>query len=92
MKSASSLRPLPLLLLLVTVATSPPLRAQSSDVDRARLFRSQATVQAPPDVSSSGVDQGYAAASPNDADLGEQAILKRVEKYEPFTFETGMPM
>ncbi len=39
-----------------------------------------------------GVDQNYAAASPNDPDLGEQAILKRVEKYEPFTIEVGAPI
>ena len=39
-----------------------------------------------------GVTQGYAETSPNDSDLGEQAILKRVEKYEPFTFETGVPI
>ncbi len=46
----------------------------------------------PGSLPESGVDQGYAAASPNDSDLGEQAILKRVEKYEPFTLETGVPI
>ena len=40
---------------------------------------------------SNGVDQNYAAASPNDSDLGEQAILKRVESYQPFTLEVGVP-
>ena len=39
-----------------------------------------------------GVDQNYAVVSPNDTDLGEQAILKRVEKYDPFTFEASVPI
>ena len=30
--------------------------------------------------------------APNDSDLGEQAILKRVENYQPFTLETGVPV
>lgn len=40
---------------------------------------------------SNGVDQNYAAASPNGPDLGEQAILKRNDKYEPFAVEVGTP-
>ena len=69
-----------------------PQEGKAAMPDRARLFRSQATVQAPGNISPTGVDQNYAAASPNDTDLGEQAILKRVEKYEPFTLETGVPI
>lgn len=93
MKSAPSLRRLTLpCLVFLAVATSPFVRGQSTDADRARLFRSQATLRSPDNISPDGVDQGYAAASPNDADLGEQAILKRVEKYNPFTFETGVPI
>lgn len=90
MKSASFHRPL--LLLLLAFACARPAHAQTSDADRARLLRSQSTIQPPESLPASGVDQGYAAASPNDSDLGEQAILKRVEKYEPFTLETGVPI
>lgn len=90
MKSASFHRPL--LLLLLAFACARPAHAQTSDADRARLLRSQSTIQPPESIPASGVDQGYAAASPNDSDLGEQAILKRVEKYEPFTLETGVPI
>jgi hypothetical protein len=96
MKSASSLHPLTLsiLLLIALAAVEQSARAQSSDADRARLLQSQATL--PPTgsaaASGEGVDQGYAAASPNDTDLGEQEILKRVEKYEPFSLETGTPI
>lgn len=68
------------------------LQAQTSAADRARLLTSQSPVQPPVSTTDNGVDQGYAAASPNDSDLGEQAILKRVEKYDPFTLETGVPI
>ena len=65
---------------------------QTGAADRARLQTSQGPIQSPVSTTDSGVEQGYAAASPNDSDLGEQAILKRVEKYEPFTIETGVPI
>jgi hypothetical protein len=82
----------PLLFLFLAFASGHPAGAQSTDADRARLLRSQSTITAPESVTATGVDQGYAAASPNDSDLGEQAILKRVEKYEPLTIETGVPI
>src|SRR3982750_1926293 len=66
--------------------------AQSTAADRARLLQSQSTFTPPTRVNASGVDQDYAAASPNDEDLGEQAILKRVEQYPPFILETGVPI
>lgn len=69
--------------------------AQTANVERARLISSQAqNLPTAPGVSPvpEGVDQNYAATSPNDTDLGEQAILKRVEKYDPFTFEAGVPI
>jgi hypothetical protein len=90
MKPASLRRPL--LLLLLAFACARSAHAQTSAADRARLLRSQSTIQPPESIPATGVDQGYAAASPNDSDLGEQAILKRVEKYEPFTLETGVPI
>ncbi len=81
-------------LLLLLFLCARPLSAQTSDADRARLLSSPSTVPipGPGNLSENGVDQGYAATSPNDSDLGEQAILKRVEKYEPFTLETGVPI
>jgi hypothetical protein len=83
---------LPFLLLIALALAAHSARAQSSAADRARLISSQSPFTPPTTVSPGGVDQGYAAASPNDSDLGEQAILKRVEKYEPFTLETGVPI
>ena len=90
MKYASLFRSL-LLFSLVPVSLQA-VHGQGSAADRARLLQSQSNVQPPAGTVDTGVDQGYAAASPNDDDLGEQAILKRVEKYEPFTFETGAPI
>jgi hypothetical protein len=67
--------------------------AQTGAADRARVLTTQPPpIAQPGGVTAEGVDQGYAAASPNDTDLGEQAILKRVEKYEPFSIETGVPI
>ncbi len=79
------------LFLISLVASGGSARAQNTEADRARLLRSQAQIQPVGIGTANGVDQNYAAASPNDPDLGEQAILKRVEKYEPFTIEVGSP-
>ena len=38
-----------------------------------------------------GVVDGRAIESPNDADIGEQEILKRIERYEPFTASVATP-
>ena len=94
MKCAAFSRPGSLqFVLLVTLALAVRSACgQGSAADRARLLQSQSTFTAPSRVSASGVDQDYAAASPNDTDLGEQAILKRVESYQPFTLETGVPI
>jgi hypothetical protein len=62
----------------------------SQDVDRAQLMRDQTTPGGPL-VTTSGVDEGHIVTSPNDADLGEQQILKRTESYQPFTASVGVP-
>ncbi len=93
MKSPPWRRPLFVIgLLFIGTAVISPLQAQSTAADRARLLRSQTPLAPPESVTSSDVTEGYAPSSPNDSDLGEQAILKRVEKYQPFTFETGVPI
>ena len=96
MKYASFLRPLtlPFLLVVALAGGGHSARAQGSAADRARLQQNQATFPTTSSgaVPGAGIDQNYAAASPNDADLGEQAILKRVEEYEPFTLDVGVPI
>lgn len=61
-------------------------------VERAQLLRTQTTLREEPSIDGNGVDEGHAVASPNDPDLGEQAILKRAEHYRPFTFYTSAPI
>jgi hypothetical protein len=64
----------------------------SQDVDRAQLLGNQNQFPTNPDVSTNGVDDGHAAASPNDPDLGVQEILKRKEEYQPFTASVSTPI
>jgi len=69
-----------------------PLPAQTSQVDRAQLFRANAPpVPVVPGVPS-GEELGYATHSENDADLGAQRILKKVEEYKAWTVQFGLPI
>jgi len=63
----------------------------SQSIDRAQLTNTQTGSPFGPEVTPNGVQQGEAAASPNDTDLGEQQILKRVEEYQPFTASVAAP-
>jgi len=58
--------------------------------DRAQLLGGQANPTVP-NVTPSGENQGYAVASPNEKDIGEQQILKRMEEYRPFTVSVYSP-
>jgi hypothetical protein len=62
----------------------------TSSQNRADILRNQATPFGTPTPTSE--ENGYAAASPNDKDLGEQQILQRQEEYLPFTFSASMPI
>ncbi len=72
---------------------APGARSQNADqsVNRAQLLRSQPNPTYGPGPTS-GEEQGYAVASPNDKDLGEQQILKRQEEYSPFSFSASTPV
>jgi hypothetical protein len=63
----------------------------SQDIDRAQLLRNQTLLHGDPYSEENGVDNGRAGESPNDADIGEQEILKRVERYEPFSASVATP-
>src|SRR5205085_11556742 len=59
-------------------------------LNRAQMARDQ-TVTAPgPAVTTNG-EEGQVVTSPNDADLGEQQILKRTEGYQPFVVSVSVP-
>jgi hypothetical protein len=81
--------------LLATAAIVAPLHlapAQNVQVqDRAQLLRNQGPVKNDPYSEENGVVNGRAAESENDADIGEQEILKRVERYEPFSVSFAAP-
>ena len=65
--------------------------AQTSQaVDRSQMLRIEPGTQiGAPSLPDQAL--GYAAPSENDADLGVQAILKRQEQYQPFTFTLSAP-
>jgi hypothetical protein len=73
-------------------ATSSALNAQVVSVqDRAQLLRTPVGPLSDPYSEENGVDNGQAVESPNDPDIGEQGILKRIERYEPFTVSVATP-
>jgi hypothetical protein len=61
-----------------------------STQDRAQLLGGQVNPTLP-SIAPSGQNQGYAIASPNEQDIGEQQILKRIEEYKPFTVSVYSP-
>lgn len=66
--------------------------AQTSQaVDRSQIFRSEPNIVPGEPINQSSNAFGYAAPSANDADLGVQAILKRQEQYQPFSFSASLP-
>ena len=80
---------------LVTAALAAPTDLANAQVlsvqDRAQLLRSPVGPQTDPYSEENGVEDGRAAESPNDPDIGEQEILKRIERYEPFTVSIATP-
>ena len=77
--------------LLATVGLTTALNAQDISVqDRAQLLRPPVS-QTEPDDEEDGVENGRAVESPNDPDIGEQEILKRIQRYEPFAVSISTP-
>lgn len=58
-------------------------QAQTVQVDRAQLMQN---------ATPEGTVGDYAVPTPNDADLGEQQVLKRTESYQPWTFSLTTPI
>ena len=73
-------------------AAVPSLNGQQVSVqDRAQLLRNPVVSPTDPYSEENGVENGQAVESPNDADIGEQEILKRIERYEPFSVSVATP-
>ncbi len=84
---------LPLVCAATLILASQPTEGQvpsGQTQDRAQLLGGQANPTVP-NVTPSGENQGYAVASPNEKDIGEQQILKRMEEYRPFTVSVYSP-
>ena len=79
-------------ILLAVVSIAAPVHAQQVSVqDRAQLLRSPITSPTDPYSEENGVENGRAVESENDADIGEQEILKRIQRYEPFSVSIATP-
>ena len=65
-------------------------QAQGTQQDRAQMTRDMGAPPGPT-VTTTGVDDTHVVTSPNDADLGEQQILKRTETYQPFVASVSVP-
>jgi hypothetical protein len=63
-----------------------------TDADRAQSLQGQTLPPLGMTGLPEGVEDGHAAASPNDADIGEQEILKRVTQYQPLTLSLACPV
>lgn len=74
------------------IATSLAQSPISQNVDRAQLLRNQQPGLRDGSPSSGDGADGEAVASPNDPDLGEQAILKRADEYQPWTLLVTAPI
>src|SRR4029450_4529011 len=77
--------------MLVCVKAMGQTGQTSQAVDRSQIFRSEPSIIPGEPISQSSSAFGYAAPSANDADLGVQAILKRQEQYQPFSFSVSLP-
>src|SRR5205085_2950475 len=77
---------------LLLVSAQVGVQAQTVQVDRAQWLQSQTAPPYGPNPSMPGVEDGHAAASPNDTDLGEQQILQRAPEHQPMTFSVGTPV
>jgi hypothetical protein len=81
-----------LLAVIALLAPASALRAQQVSVqDRAQLLRPPSS-PTDPYSEENGVENGQAVESENDADIGEQEILKRIERYEPFSVSVATPI
>jgi hypothetical protein len=73
---------------------APASFAQTMTTNADRASSLQGDTQPPfgPGVTSEGIEDGHAAVSPNDADIGQQEILKRETEYQPFTASLACPI
>ena len=71
-------------------ATNSGIAQDGQVQDRAQLLRPPIS-QLDPYSEENGTEDGRAVESPNDPDIGEQEILKRIERYQPFSVSISTP-
>jgi hypothetical protein len=69
-----------------------PGMAQVNQADRAQLFRANAPPGPLVPAALSPEELDYAPHSENDADLGTQRILQKIEEYKAWTVQLGLPI
>jgi hypothetical protein len=69
-----------------------PGMAQVNQVDRAQLFRANAPPGPLVPSALSTEEQEYAPYSENNADLGTQRILQKIEEHKAWTVQLGLPI
>lgn len=78
--------------MLAAMASSSAQTPVTQSVDRAQLLRTQPPTLRDDGSGVTGSESVQAVASPNDPDLGEQAILKRSEEYQAWTIVVSAPI
>ena len=77
---------------LAVVSETSAQNLPSRAVDRTQLVRTQTSLRDDSESQQTGTDDTHAIATPNDPDLGEQAILKRADSYQPWTVLVAAPI
>src|SRR6478672_9067997 len=77
--------------LLLLIALVKVGSAQTIQLNIAQMSRDQVTTAPTAPITTTGADNTEVVSSPNDADLGEQQILRRTETYQPFVASVGVP-
>lgn len=78
--------------MLFLLIPSGSVRGQIVQLNQIALVQAQNQTLVPPTAPSAATGVNEVPSSPNDADLGEQQILKRTEEYQPFTASLSSPI
>ena len=76
----------------MSIFASASAQTVSTAPDRAEALQTQTQPPFGGGVTPEGVEDGHAVESPNDPDIGQQEILKRVAQYNPWVFAIASPV
>jgi hypothetical protein len=78
--------------ILLLLGPALAVQGQIVQLDQMAFVQAQSQPLVAATAPAPGAASNEVPASPNDADLGEQQILKRAETYQPFTFSISTPV